>query len=233
MSISWSYRERLRDLWHWTMQDSNSWLARLAAGDTNAAENLWQHFFARLHAYAETRLRGLPPGLGEADDVAMSVFKSICRMVQRRTLPSVRDPEYLWPFLAVIAARKVSRLVRRARPGRQGRQIRETDLGWLGFDEEEVPVLDKVIGREPSAEFVVAMRDLWAELLDRLDAGGPEGEKLRTIAELWLQGQTVAQMAAAADMPERTTARKLQMIRRLVRDLSGEPPAERGKLSAE
>lgn len=215
------------------MQDSNSWLERLAAGDISAAETLWQHFFARLHAYAEKRLRVLPPGLGEADDVAMSVFKSICRMIQRRTLPSVRDPEHLWPFLAVIAARKVARLVRRARPGRQGQQLRETDLARLYVDESEVPVLDKVIGREPSAEFVVAMRDLWAELLDRLDASGGEGGRLRTIAELWLQGQTVAQIADAAGMPERTTARKLQMIRRLVRELSGEPPAEPGKSSAD
>lgn len=207
------------------MQDSSSWLGRLAAGDMNAAEDLWRHFFTRLHAYAETRLRGLPPGLGEADDVAMSVFKSVCRMIQRRTLPSVRDPEHLWPFLAVIAARKVARLVRRARPNRQGRQIRESDLGPLDVADDEVPLLDKTIGREPSPELVAAMRDLWAELFHRLEAGA-DGVQLRAIAELWLQGQTVPQIAAALEMSERTIARKLQKIRRLARELGGEGPDE-------
>ena len=139
------------------MQDNNSWLGRLAAGDVSAAEQLWQHFFVRLHAYAETRLRNLPPGLGDPDDVAMSVFKSVCRMVEKRALPSVRDPEHLWPLLAVIAARKVARLVRRARPGRLGRQIRESDLGRFDVDAEDVVMLDRAIGREPSAEFVAAM----------------------------------------------------------------------------
>lgn len=207
------------------MQDSSSWLGRLAAGDMNAAEDLWRHFFTRLHAYAETRLRGLPPGLGEADDVAMSVFKSVCRMIQRRTLPSVRDPEHLWPFLAVIAARKVARLVRRARPNRQGRQIRESDLGPLDVADDEVPLLDKTIGREPSPELVAAMRDLWAELFHRLEAGA-DGVQLRAIAELWLQGQTVPQIAAAVEMSERTIARKLQKIRRFARELGGEGPDE-------
>lgn len=207
------------------MQDSSSWLGRLAAGDMNAAEDLWRHFFTRLHAYAETRLLGLPPGLGEADDVAMSVFKSVCRMIQSRTLPSVRDPEHLWPFLAVIAARKVARLVRRARPNRQGRQIRESDLGPLDVADDEVPLLDKTIGREPSPELVAAMRDLWAELFHRLEAGA-DAVQLRAIAELWLQGQTVPQIAAVVEMSERTIARKLQKIRRLARELGGEGPDE-------
>lgn len=206
------------------MQDSSSWIDRLAAGDIRAAEELWQHFFLRLHRYAEVRLKQYPPGIGDADDVAMSVFKSVCRMIERRALPSVRDPEALWPYLAVIAARKVARLVRRARPGQAGRQIRETDLARLGVDADEVVILNKVMGREPSGEVIVALRDLWEALLGRLDA---EGETVaRTIAVLWLQGKTVAEMAEAAEVSQRTTARKLVLIRRWIRELSGESPEQ-------
>lgn len=200
------------------METSDSWLVRLAAGDVAAAESLWQHFFTRLQAYAEVCLRKFPPGLGEADDIALSVFKSLCRMASRRAIPSVRDPEQLWPLLAVIAARKVKRLVRRSRIGKPGQEIRETDLAGLGVDRDEAMMLGQVIGREPSPELMAAMREEWTELMSRLDA------KERSIAQLWLENTTVPAISAATDIPERTVARKLAKIRRLIREMGGDEP---------
>lgn len=206
------------------MENANSWLERLAAGDVAAAEQLWTHFFGRLHAYADARLRSLPHHVGEPDDVALSVFKSICRMIEKQTIPSVRDPEHLWPLLAVIAARKVARLVRRARPNQLGQQIRESDIGSLGVEPEEVSMLNQVIDREPSPELIVELRDLWAELLKRLSAADRFDPKYRDIADLWLEGRTVPEIADLTGVPQRTVARKLAMIRRLLQELAGEIP---------
>ena len=202
-----------------TGETTDSWLLRLAEGDIKAAESLWQHFFTRLQTYAEVCLRRMPPGAGEAEDVTLSVFKSLCRMIGIRKIPSVRDPEQLWPLLAVIAARKVNRLVRRARAGRPGQVIRETDLTALGVDHNEALELGQVIGREPSPELIAAMREEWTELMKRLDA------KEQSIALLWLENATVPAICDATGISERTVARKLAKIRRLIRELGGEDPA--------
>lgn len=132
-----------------------SWLERLAAGDMSAAESLWRHFFTRLQAYAAKRLRQLPPGSADADDIAASVFKGLCRMVDRDSVPAVTDAEHLWPLLATIAARKVAKQVRRVRPGQARQQIRESDLASLGVDPDDVLVLGRALGRKPSPELAV------------------------------------------------------------------------------
>jgi DNA-directed RNA polymerase specialized sigma24 family protein len=206
------------------MQQGDSWLERLATGDVSAAEQLWQQFFGRLQAYAAARLRRLPPGLGDAEDVALSVFRSVCRMAEKQTIPSVRDPEHLWPLLATIAARKVARLVRKARPNQTGRQTCEIDLGAVGVDPDEVSILSNAIGREPSPELCGAIRDLWAELLGRLNTPHRIERKEPLIAELWLEGRTIREITQATGVPSRTVSRKLAMIRRLVQELGGELP---------
>ena len=200
------------------METSDSWLDRLAAGDIAAAESMWHHFFERLQAYAVVCLRRLPPGLSEADDITLSVFKSLCRMARERAIPSVRDPEQLWPLLAVIAARKVKRLVRRSRVGQEGQQIRETDLAALGIDDNEVSIISQAIGREPSPELVAAMNDEWTELSKRLDANE------QVIAQHWLADETVSRIVELTGIAERTVARKLAKIRRLIRELGNEEP---------
>jgi hypothetical protein len=197
---------------------TDSWLGRLAAGEVSAAETLWQHFCTRLSRYAEVCLRKASPNLVEADDVTLSVFKSLCRMTGERKIPSVRDPEQLWPLLAVIAARKVQRLARRHRIGRAGKQIVESDLVALDVDPGEVPLLGQVLGREPPSELIATMREEWSELMRRLEGQEPE------IARLWLEDATVEHIAEQTGVSRRTVARKLEKIRRIIRDMGREFP---------
>ena len=134
-------------------------------------------------------------------------------MADLQKVPLVNDPEELWPLLAVIAARKVKRLLRRSRIGLPGQELRETDLASVDVDREEAVVLGNVIGREPSPELVAAMNEGWTELMSQLEP------KEQSIAQLWLEANTVPAISEATGIPERTVARKLAKIRRLIREM--------------
>lgn len=191
---------------------SDSWLQRLAAGDMSAAESLWRQFFTRLQNYAAVCLRDGAARTAAPDDIVLSVFRSLCRMIDRQAIPSLSDPEQLWPLLAVIAARKVKRLARKSRRGRPGEIILETDLRAFDVMEGEVSVLGNALGSEPSPELAAALRDELEVLMSRIESTE------QAIAARWLEGRTIPDISTAIDVPERTVARKLAKIRRLLRE---------------
>ena len=198
---------------------SDSWLQRLAAGEMAAAESLWRQFFTRLQSYAAVCLRDGAARTADPDDIVLSVFRSLCRMIDRQAIPSLSDPEQLWPLLAVIAARKVKRLARKvkrlarkSRRGSPGEIILETDLRAFDVMEGEVSVLGNALGSEPSPELAAALRDELEALMSRIEPAE------RAIAQQWLEGRTVSDVSAAVNVPERTVARKLAKIRRLLRE---------------
>lgn len=197
--------------------EAENWLERLVAGDMSAAEQLWQHFFTRLQSYAASRVRQLPLGVADADDVAASVFRSLCCMVDRRTIPAVAEAEQLWPLLAVIAARKIAKVVRRARPGQQGQQFREADLSPLGVCLEDVQILGQAIGREPSPELAAVIGDVWESLYQRLN--GVE----KAIVAYRRDDRTMSEISQSTGLSERSISRKLVKIQRILRDLGCEP----------
>ena len=56
-----------------------SWLDQLKAGDTAAAQPLWEAYFRRLVALARGKLQGAPRRAADEEDVALSAFDSFCR----------------------------------------------------------------------------------------------------------------------------------------------------------
>ncbi len=69
--------------------------------------------------------------------------------------------------------------------------------------------LDQLAALEPTPEVLVHVVDEFHARLDRLD-----GELLREVAILALQGYTNLEIAAQLTVSERTVRRKLQRIRR-------------------
>jgi hypothetical protein len=57
------------------------WLARLQAGEDEAARLLWDRYFQRLVGLARKRLQGTPFRSAD-EDVALSAFDSFCRAAQ-------------------------------------------------------------------------------------------------------------------------------------------------------
>src|SRR5438067_355347 len=86
------------------------WLVQLKAGDTAAAQHLWQGYFRRLVGLARQRLRGGHRIVADEEDVALSAFDSFCQGVEQQRFPQLADRDDLWQLLVLLTARKACRL---------------------------------------------------------------------------------------------------------------------------
>src|SRR5262245_4124293 len=87
------------------------WLDQLKS-DPAAAKPLWDRYFARLVALARARLRAVPRGAADEEDVALSAFDSFCRAAAEGRFPRLDDRDDLWQVLFVLTTRKAIGLVR-------------------------------------------------------------------------------------------------------------------------
>jgi DNA-directed RNA polymerase specialized sigma24 family protein len=187
------------------------WIAQLRAGDQEAAQRLWEHFFGRLVARARRRLAGLPRRAADEEDVALSAFDSFCRAAQQGRFPRLDDRDDLWQVLVLITERKVSDLAQLER--RQKRDSRRV------LDEAALPQaeaargptsLTDILSREPDPRVATQMAEEWRRLLDLL-----EDADLREVAVRKMEGYTVEEIAGPLGWVPRTVKRKLRLIRQI------------------
>ncbi len=191
------------------------WIRGLEAGDPEAAERLWKSYFPRMVRSARWRLQGYPSRLADEEDIALSAFKSFCRATG--SLHQLRDRVSLWPFLLMLVARKVSRLVRDERRTKRFGRFAAAPDGMQAL-------MNEIPGREPPPDLVHQMNDECQNLFDRLT-----DDSLRMVASMKLEGYTNGEIAEHLGCGHRTVERKLQVIRQLW--LGDEPQVgrERGR----
>jgi DNA-directed RNA polymerase specialized sigma24 family protein len=183
------------------------WIAQLKAGDTAAAERLWEGYFRRLVGLARQRLRGQPLAAADEEDVALSAFDSFCRGAERGRFPRLDDRDDLWQLLVLLTARKASRLIAHERRlKRGGGAVHHASA----LAEDEEAGLVEVIGREPTPAFAAQVAEECRRLLDGL--GDAE---LRAVAVAKMEGHSNADIAAKLEVTERTVERRLGVIRKL------------------
>src|SRR5713101_1490066 len=83
------------------------WIGQLKAGNQEAAQQLWNHYFQKLVRLARARLGGFPRRAVDEEDVALTAFDSFCRGAANGRFPQLSDRNELWHLLIVITARKV------------------------------------------------------------------------------------------------------------------------------
>jgi DNA-directed RNA polymerase specialized sigma24 family protein len=181
------------------------WLRSLEAGDGEAAEKLWRHFFDDLVRLARARLRAAPKAVADEEDAALSAFDSFCRGATRGCYPRLHDRDDLWRLLVVITERKaIDQAQRERRLRRGGGRI----LGTPDLPDGDRLVRGAVLP-EPTPEFAALMADECRQLLSRL-----RDESLRTVANLRLEGYTNEEIADRLGCSLRSVARKVELIRR-------------------
>jgi DNA-directed RNA polymerase specialized sigma24 family protein len=188
------------------------WLARLQAGDREAAQQLWERYFRRLVGLARDRLRGAPRGAADEEDVALSAFDSFCRGAEQGRFPRLHDRDNLWRLLVVITARKAQQLAQRERRQKRGGGV-VLDEAALAGPTGAVPEkagLEGVLGAEPTPEFAAQVAEECRRLLRAL--GDAE---LEAVALLKMEGYTTEEIAAKLGYVPRTIERKLRLIRGL------------------
>ena len=175
------------------------WLDDLKRGDTEAAQKIWERYFARLVGLARKRLQGAPLGGADEEDVALSAFDSFCRNAERGRFPDLFDRDGLWRLLVTLTTRKAAHLVRD-----ECRQKRGGGTAVTSNDED----LELLLSREPTPAFAAEMAEEYRRLLGLL------GDRDLESVALWkMEGHTVEEIAARLGYAPRSIKRKLQLIR--------------------
>lgn len=115
------------------------------AGESGAAAELWERYFARLVALARKRLRYARQLQGYEEDAALSAFKSFYRRARQGNFADLASHEDLWRQLAALTHQKVVDLKRREMAAKRGRGevVRESEWGEdEGFADLPGPDMD-------------------------------------------------------------------------------------------
>jgi DNA-directed RNA polymerase specialized sigma24 family protein len=180
------------------------WIASLRAGDSAAAQELWERYFTQLVGLARRKLRKRQRGAADEEDVALSAFDSFYRRVAVDGFPRLNDRHDLWRLLALLTARKACRLLRH-----EGRQKRG---GALQLDARRQPGaemdVEEAVAHDPTPEMAAQMLEECRRLLAQLGDA-----QLQAVAQWKLEGYTNEEIAAKFGCAPRTVERKLGVIR--------------------
>ena len=189
-------------------------MARLHAGDQDAAADIFHRFKNRLIALARTRLDSRIRRKVDPEDVVDSAYKSFfVRVRDERIEP--KDWERLWSLLAVITLRKCGHQIEyfHAACRDVGRELtpppsaEESRRSW------------EAIAREPTPSEAAVLTETVEQLMRRL------GTRERPIVTLTLQGLSSLEISAQLGCSERTVRRVLARVKTLLETMRDENPA--------
>jgi RNA polymerase sigma factor (sigma-70 family) len=188
-------------------QSISVWIEELKAGDSNAAQQLWERYAAQLVELARHRLRHSPRRASDEEDVAASVFESVCRGAAAGRFQNVKNRDDLWWLLLAITRRKAIDHLRREWAQKRGAS---QTVGQSAFNTGgELPFsLDQLASDEPSPAFMAMLSDQHGRLLGLL-----RDDRLRRIAVARIEGYTIAEIADMLGISVRSVERKLRLIR--------------------
>lgn len=186
----------------------SGWIDLLKAGDSAAAQPLWERYFHRLVALARSKLPGVHRRAADEEDVALSAFDSFCRGAEAGRFPQLADRDDLWRVLFTLTARRAFDQLRdEHRLKRGGGAV----LGQSALANDESDAggeFEWFVGREPSPESAAMVAEECRRLLADL-----KSDELRSIAVWKMEGYTNEEIASKLDCATTTVERKLQRIR--------------------
>ena len=185
------------------------WIHEIKAGNPDAAQALWERYFARLVRLARGELTGANRRMADEEDVAISVFRTFCQAAETGRFPNLADRDSLWRLLVKMAAHKaIDQRRHHARLRRGGGDVRgESALGRPG-DLDDPQAIAQVIGDSPTPEFSAMMTEQVQKLMTVLN-----DEQLRDLALGKMEGYTNDEMAQRLGCSLRTVERRLRLIR--------------------
>ena len=173
-------------------------LGGLKRGEEGAAEGLWGRYIEKLERLARRKLNGMPRRAMDEEDIANSVFKSLCLRARRGEFERLEDRDDLWRLLATITRLKIAQAIRAAnRKKRSNRGRREVSV-------------DQLIARDPSPQMVSILNEEWQRLFALL----PD-DACRKIVRWKMEEHTDEEIADRLGITDRTVRRKMQLVRAL------------------
>jgi DNA-directed RNA polymerase specialized sigma24 family protein len=188
----------------------SQWLDLLQAGESAAAQPLWELYFHRLVGLARAKLQGQPRRAADEEDIALSAFASFCRNAAAGRFPQLADRDDLWRLLVTLTERKAYNLARDERRQKRGGGAVRGESALARPDDSAVRGLDHVAGREPTPEFAAQVAEECRYLLGLL----PDAE-MQSVAVWKMEGETVPEIAARLGCALSTVERRLRLIRQI------------------
>ncbi|MBI3463690.1 MAG: RNA polymerase subunit sigma-70 [Planctomycetes bacterium] len=193
------------------------WIDPLRAGDSQAAQKLWERYFEALVHLAAKRLRHIRRAAADEEDAALSAFHSFCQGARDGRFPDLRDRGDLWRLLWVITERKALRQIeRQGYQKRGGGKARgESVLCVASSASPDAAArgdrhgLDQFMGHEPTPEVAAILAEECQRLLACLG-----DEMLRQVALWKMEGYRNDEIAKKLGCVTRTVERKLDLIRK-------------------
>lgn len=171
-------------------------ISGLKRADQEAVARLWAQYFEKLVRLARRRLNGTARKMMDEEDVALSVFKSLCLRAARGQFGWLTDRDDLWRILVTLTRRKAAAAIRHERRAKRG------------GSREQAGLVEFMPAGDPSPVMLASLNDERQRLLAIL----PD-EACRQVARLKMDGETDVEIAARLGIVERTVRRKMKLIR--------------------
>lgn len=185
-------------------------IVSLKQGNSAAAEQLWIQYFEKLVAAARRQLGDAPKRAYDEEDVAVSVFHSLCRGAERGHFKQLTDRDDLWALLLTMTKMKaIDRIRHETAQKRGGGKVRGESVFRQSKDGSVMLGIDQFMSDEPTPEFLAELQEHHQRLLDLL----PDDE-MRQVALMRMEGCRVKEIATEFGRTSRWVERKLERIRR-------------------
>ena len=186
-------------------------LARVRAGDEQAAEELFQRFAERLIAVAAARLSAKLARRVDPEDVVQSAYRSFFVKARDGRYALQRSGD-LWRLLVGITIHK---LQHQAERHSAGKRASSKEQQAAGAEESGDGLANIALAREPTPMEAAALADEIENILRRLEP------HQRPILELRLQGHNQADIADQLQCSERTVRRVLEQVKKFLSHENG------------
>ena len=182
-------------------------IRKLQDGDRDSAEQLWNHYHARLVALARKKLHSRVRRVVDEEDVVLQAIDECFRSVEAGRYPSLQDRDNLWALLAKITERRALNANREAAREKRGGGLVRGDSVFLRQDESVCFGPDATPAREPTPEMIAELTEAFEDRLSQLS--GME----QSVALKKLQGFRNKEIAERLGCSIASVERKLKLIR--------------------
>jgi RNA polymerase sigma factor (sigma-70 family) len=186
-------------------------IQQLKAGDLDAFEKIWQHYFEELLEVARGVMRQRKRwSIVDEDDIVQNALLSVCRgFPKNKSYDNVNSRESLWPILVAITKFKVADNFRRENAAKRGagRVLGEGNLE-RNAESTRVGLAQLVADDAPKPQDIVEMSEQLAHLMALLPR-----DDLKQIARLHLEGWKNNEVAEELQISTRSVERKLALVR--------------------
>ncbi len=187
-------------------------IQQLKAGDVDAFQKIWDHYFEELLEVARGVMRQRKRwSIVDEDDIVQNALLSVCQGIPKnKSYEKVTSRESLWPILVAITKFKVADNFRRENAAKRGggRVVSEANLERDGEHSTAIGLAQLVADETPTPHDIVEMSEQLNVLMSLLPR-----EDLRQIARLHLEGWKNNEIAEELQMSTRSVERKLALVR--------------------